>query len=146
MIAYLDSSALVKLYVEEPGRPAVRRLVAAVTAVSTSTVAYPEVRAALARRARDGSLTEAGHIAVKRQLDLDWGHFVSMEPTHVITRLAGDLSEQHALRGFDAVHLACAVTLREHLGPLGFASWDLRLAVAARAEGFAVTGPGVDRA
>jgi hypothetical protein len=53
---------------------------------------------------------------------------------------AGDLAVKHALRGFDAVHLAAAMDLRDGVGkePMTFATFDGRRGRAARAEGFAV--------
>jgi hypothetical protein len=56
MTLYLDTSSLVKLYVAEPGSEAVHKLVDAATVVATSTVAYTETRAALARRRRERAL------------------------------------------------------------------------------------------
>jgi predicted nucleic acid-binding protein len=47
MILYLDTSALVKLYVKEPGSKAVRVLLERAHVVSTSRVAYVEMRADL---------------------------------------------------------------------------------------------------
>ena len=57
MTLYLDTSSLVKLYVEEIGSDDVRELVAEAVVVSTSIVAYPETRAALARLRRRGDLS-----------------------------------------------------------------------------------------
>ena len=53
MILYLDTSSLVKLYVDEPGSEDVLRLVDQAELVTTSVVAYAEARAALARRRRE---------------------------------------------------------------------------------------------
>jgi uncharacterized protein with PIN domain len=72
LILYLDTSSLVKLYVEEPGSPAVHAEVDGSELVATSTVAYAEARAALARRRREGSLTAAEHRKAKAGLDTDW--------------------------------------------------------------------------
>ena len=58
MILYLDTSALVKLYVKEPGSQAVRALLEKAQIVSTSRVAYVEMRAGLARKLRQGELSE----------------------------------------------------------------------------------------
>jgi uncharacterized protein with PIN domain len=58
MILYLDTSALVKLYVEEPGSRAVRALLERAQVVSTSRVAYVEMWAGLARKLRQGELRE----------------------------------------------------------------------------------------
>lgn len=50
-----------------------------------------------------------------------------------LARLAGDLAAQHALRGYDAVHLACALHLQGD--DILLATWDTALNVAARATG-----------
>ena len=50
-----------------------------------------------------------------------------------LARQAGDLAGQHALRGYDAVHLACALQLQGH--DLLLATWDNALTAAARATG-----------
>jgi uncharacterized protein with PIN domain len=52
LILYLDTSALVKLYVDEDGTLRARRGVGDAEVVSTSEIAYVELRAALARRYR----------------------------------------------------------------------------------------------
>ena len=60
MIVYLDTSALVKLYVEEAGSAAIATCVERATAVTTARVTYAEARAAFARYRREGGLTPAG--------------------------------------------------------------------------------------
>jgi hypothetical protein len=50
-----------------------------------------------------------------------------------LARSAGDLAVQHALRGYDAVHLACALQL--HGDDILLATWDTSLNAAARATG-----------
>ena len=60
MIVFLDTSALVKLYVQEDGSDDIRRYVGTCDAVMVSAAAYPEARAALARVYRDGSLGRGG--------------------------------------------------------------------------------------
>jgi predicted nucleic acid-binding protein len=56
MILYLDTSALVKLYVEEIGSNEVKKLVKTAQIVSTSRIAYVEARAGFARKLREGEL------------------------------------------------------------------------------------------
>ena len=55
MILYLDTSALVKLYVEEDGSEEVSTAVRDASRVATSAVAYPEARATFARLEREGT-------------------------------------------------------------------------------------------
>jgi len=62
LIVYLDTSALVKLYAEEEeGGELVRRAVAEAERIATSTVAYAEARAGLARKLREGVFTDEEH-------------------------------------------------------------------------------------
>lgn len=136
MNLYLDTSVLVKLYVDEDGSEGVARWVADAELVATSRVAYPEARAALARRRREGALTSAGQRRVVSELDRDMASFVLVELNEALARAAGDLAERRGLRGFDAIHLASALELGRLLGTSPcFAAADARLMAAAAAEG-----------
>ena len=99
-------------------------------------MAYVEARAAFARRRRAGDATPSEHRRVVRDLADDWDRFVRVEVTDTLVNRAGGLAETHRLRGYDAVHLASALWLRDRLpeAPL-FASWDDALDVAAQREG-----------
>jgi predicted nucleic acid-binding protein len=145
VILYLDTSSLVKLYVEEIGSRETERLVGEALLVCTSVVAYAEVRSALARVCRQGGLTPEEHARAKADLERDWLHFLALDVTSEVWRTAGDLAEKHALRGFDSLHLASFLHLaRAGLGePVQFSSFDDRLNGAARAEeDTAISTPG----
>lgn len=134
---YLDTSALVKLYVRETGSAAVRAWVAAAKLVATSRVAYPEARAALARRHREGAIGTAGLRRAVSDLDRDMAAIVVVELGASVATTAGQLAERRALRGFDAIHLASALELTRLLAePAKFGAFDDRLFAAAEAEGF----------
>ena len=115
MIVYLDTSSLVKLYIEEDGSSKVDALVRSSEVSATSLIAYVEVRAAFARRYREKAFTPAEHNRIKAFFDKDWSNYLILSITGDIIRLAGDLAEKHALRGFDSIHLASALTLRQEL-------------------------------
>jgi predicted nucleic acid-binding protein len=136
LILYLDTSSLIKLYVEEPGTPEVYLQLAAASLVCTSVVAYAEARSALARLCREGSLSPEEHARTKADLDQDWQHYLMVDVTVEVWRAAGDLAEAHALRGFDSIHLASFFHLiRTDLGePVQFSSFDDRLRQASRRE------------
>ncbi len=52
---------------------------------------------------------------------------------------ADALESQHDLRGYDAVHLACVLILRESLGEeVSLATFDRQLWKASQNEGFTV--------
>ena len=136
MILYLDTSSLIKLYVEESGSAEVESLVNEASLVCTSVVAYPEARSALARLCREGALSIEAHSLLKADLEADWSHYLALEVTSAVWRAAGDLAEKHALRGFDSLHLASFLYLAgTGLGePVQFSSFDDRLNGAARTE------------
>ena len=139
MILYLDTSALVKLYVEEPGSAAVAARVERAEAVVTARVTYAEARAAFARQRREGGLTSAALRRVVRDLDGEWGTYNLVDLGEPVIRRAGALAERHALRGHDAVQLAAALDVRTADVDLEFASFDSRLARAAARERLRLT-------
>lgn len=134
MTLYLDTSSLVKLYVAEPGSALVRALVDGATLVATSAIAYPETRAALARRRRDGGLTPAVFARAKRAFERDWPKYLAVAASASICHAAGDMAERYRLRGFDSVHLASYLEVARRAGPAQtrFSSHDDRLNRAAR--------------
>lgn len=128
MICYLDTSALVKLYVNEQGSDTVRELVEASSVVATSKVAYPEARAALARSFREDLLKEKDYHLVVAALQYDWTRYLTLDVSDSLAWLAGELAEKHRLRGFDAIHLAAALTLKAQIkSRVVAACWDARL-------------------
>lgn len=137
MTLYLDTSDLVKLYVEEPGSADIRRLIDDADVVVTSALAYPEARATFARRRRARCMTAAEARAAERQLDADFARMVVVPLSVAASRSAGHLAAAHGLRGADAVHLAAFETLLASCGDddLRFSSADAAQSRAARALG-----------
>lgn len=135
-LAFWDSSALVKLLVEETGTDVAGALWDGSSGVVASRLAVPEVSAALASAERSGRVDQAAarsaHDEWRRYLDA----LLVMEVSAEIADRAADLVVAHPLSGADAVHLATALALRE-VEPV-LATWDRRLATAAVAEGLAV--------
>lgn len=138
MIVYLDTSSLVKLYVEEDASLQIETLVKSAKVAATSMVAYPEARAAFARRFREKSFASAAYTRIKTCFDVDWRNYFIMNLTQESILLAGNLAEKHALRGFDSIHLAAALILRQEVSlPVVFSCFDDRLEKAAMREGLA---------
>jgi predicted nucleic acid-binding protein len=135
LIGYLDTSSLVKLYVEEEGSALIRELVERAEVVATSVVAYPEARAALARQRREGGLTSAGYDRAKADFERDWPRYLTVEVSEAVYRSAGDLAEKHRLRGFNSLHLASYLSLyRAGARQIRFSAFDDTLNRAARKE------------
>lgn len=69
---------------------------------------YAEARAAVAAARRTGRLNDLSHRAGVRGLHEVWARIESIEVTELLALRAGELAEAHALRGYDAIHLASA--------------------------------------
>lgn len=135
MIVYLDTSALVKQFLDEPGTERVLSLLREAQLIATSLIAYAEVRAALARAVRMGILTASQRKAAVASLDAIWPDYFKVSVSESVVLRAGGLADKYALRGYDAVHLASAVELSHAVEePLHFAAWDKRLLSAAGGE------------
>lgn len=132
-IAYFDSSAFVKLVVDEDGSDLAASLWDGCDAVVSSRLSHPEVRAALAAAGRDHRLTAVDQQHAEAAWARFWAATRPVELTAAITAHAGELAGRYALCGADAVHLAsCLAVGRE---ATVFAVWDRRLRAGAHAAG-----------
>lgn len=132
MIAYFDTSALVKLYVSEAHRDRVLALRDASPVLATVIVTYAEVQSAFARRMREDRQA-ADTLRLDRQDFVDdWPKWLVMAVDQPLVELAGRYAEAFALRAYDSLHLAAAQILRQRVGvELAFACFDRRLNNAA---------------
>lgn len=129
MIVYFETSALIKLLVEEEHSEVCTLFWDAADLRMTSRLTYPEARAALAAATRSGRLTRGDHRGVKAELGRRVDEMTIVEATGAIASRAGDLAEAHALRSYDALHLASA--LAAETADVVMATWDDDLIRAA---------------
>ena len=139
MITYVDTSALVKLLVDdEAGTSTMEQLWVVSTSVVCCEIGYVEARAALGSARRARRLTTVGLRTARDALDGLWAQLDVVPVTTVLIRQAADLAEAEGLRGYDAIHLAAALVV-----PVGtFASSDGRLCEVAARHGLNVSSPG----
>lgn len=132
MILFCDTSALLKLYVAEPGANRVAEQAAACDVLAVSRVAWVEAHAALARRAREQPACAAQFEAAKQRLAGQWPDFLTLELTASLAEQAAHFADVFALRAYDSVQLATAHSLHLTMGnDLRFACFDRRLTKAA---------------
>jgi predicted nucleic acid-binding protein len=140
VILYLDTSALVKLFIDEAGRDHVLAGLAKATRAVTSVIACAECRSAFARRGRAGDIDDAQLRELIGQLDDTWPTMARVPVSESLARWAGHLAGVYVLRGFDAVHLATAARAGETFDEMEFLSFDNRLTVAAADAGLVLYG------
>ena len=139
MTHYLDTSALVKRYVQESGSSQVRALFAHGRSVAVCRITYAELAATIARLARDGVIDDEARDSIFDRLDEDFAWMSVCDVRSRLLKTVPALVSRVALRGYDAVQLAAALSLKGEGLPLTFWTSDDRLARAASAEGLRTT-------
>jgi predicted nucleic acid-binding protein len=138
VIYYLDTSALVKRYVTEGGSRSVREVVRRRT-VAVSRIAYAELAATVARLARETVINAEARDRIFARLDADFTGLIVVEVRPAVVRRIPELVVETQLRGYDAVHLASALAVRERRASVDFWSADRDLVSAAAAQGLKAT-------
>ncbi|MBL7161266.1 MAG: type II toxin-antitoxin system VapC family toxin [Anaerolineales bacterium] len=136
-ITYLDTSALLKRYVEELGSEELKSWWSLMDLFGSALITRAEMAAALAKASRMGWLeAEEAQRAWSMFLE-DWESLAVIEITPPLVARAGDLAWSDGLRGYDAVHLAAMLVWQDALGrEITLATFDRQLWKAARQRGF----------
>ena len=144
MTTFADSSALVKLYADEPDHAEIRDLVA----IAVSQIVRVEVPAALWRKHRLGEVDASDAQILTAEFEADYfggetqPRFFAVMLTQGILDAAARLCASHRLRASDAVQLSSALAARNADETCSrFAAYDESLRAAAAAEGFQLVPP-----
>lgn len=144
-VYYLDSSAWVKRYFEEPGSDWVDSLFGEDHLLSCSILGLIEVRATAARKHAAGAIDAVGFAETRDWLLEDWGGFLEVGLTPEVVERSLQVGDAFALRGSDCVHLASALALKSALGIDGseftIVTSDRELKEAAHKAGLLVVDP-----
>jgi hypothetical protein len=144
---FLDSSALVKRYVREPGSAWLQSItdLDAGNRIVIVRTTWVEVLSALSRRQREGNLSPKYVSSTIKAFRHDiQTQYLTVEVDPALADLAGDLVMRYSLRAYDAVQLAAALELHAGLQPIAlptFLSADARLLQAAGTEGMITDNP-----
>ena len=113
---YLDTSALVKKYFEEPRSRELRECISTHTSVATSVITRAESAAAFSKAVRIGTLTEAAAKAGHQLFVREWPSYIRIRVTESVVARADGLAWTFALRGYDAMHLSAALEWHDRIG------------------------------
>lgn len=143
MILFCDTSALVKLYVEEDFSDRMAELAEQASTIAVSRIAWVEAMAALSRRAREQARDAADIDKCKQSLRDAWPGFAVVEVGQPLVEMAGEFADAFALRAYDSVQLASARIVKQRsTEDLLFACFDRRLQKAAAMLSIDSFGPG----
>ncbi|GIU86482.1 MAG: hypothetical protein KatS3mg009_0997 [Acidimicrobiia bacterium] len=132
MTTYVDTSVLLKRYVDEPDSDRAQELLAADPELATGRHTIVEVRRNLARL-----LMATDAAAARVAFADDVGALSIVELDAATCETAAAVAEQTGVRTLDALHLGAALRLGT---AITFLTFDARQAHAARALGFPVAG------
>lgn len=138
MTAFWDASAVLHLCVPGQASSRARRVFRSATPV-VWWVTQVEVRSALARLQREGSISDAAYAASRQRLSAMLGAWKEILPVESVRECALEQLGRFPLRAADALQLAAAI-IWSGRNPRGrrFVSNDLQLGSAAREAGFDV--------
>ncbi|CAN5891002.1 MAG: type II toxin-antitoxin system VapC family toxin [Actinomycetota bacterium] len=131
MTLYVDSSALLKRYLDEPDSDRWNELLSSDAAWLTSRLTWVEVWRHLGRRLPPEVVATA-----RSAFRIDWERFLVVEIDAALAEEAASIADLTGARSLDAVHLAALS--RSGPGQIPLLTADLRQAQAARAFGWTV--------
>lgn len=144
---FLDTSAVAKLYIREPGTDQMVRLTTGKgNRFVLLAITQVEFRSAVRRRQREGDLDRAEAETLLQDFARHFdGFFLRQAMSEAVLDTACGLIDNHPLRAYDAIQLAGCVALRfsnAHEHPV-FVCSDDKLLAAAEAEGFLIWNPAI---
>jgi predicted nucleic acid-binding protein len=116
MIAYFDTSALVKRYLVEEGTEQIAALWSDAQFRAVSRLAYAETLSALHRKEREQPSDQAELREVRARFERDWRTLLIVEISSQLDPWVRRLLNQYPLKGADVVHLASCLLYRESFG------------------------------
>jgi predicted nucleic acid-binding protein len=146
---YLDTSALVKLYVQETGTERMLELAHpdAQNRLVILSLARIEFRAALRRRAKLGDVDPLLADELIRNFSNHLSNVFQIQPvSDIVLDEAAGVIDRHVVRSYDAIQLGGCLALRTTAGAeleTQFVCADANLLKAAQLEGLAVINPSV---
>jgi uncharacterized protein len=144
---YLDTSALVKVFIEEDGSARVRSLArggAGAEVLLASRLGHTETAVTLARLVHLGRIPGANLLSHLGALERYWEESIQeVDITESVLQDARQLAQRFPLRTYDAIHLASAREAKRMLkdifdGEVRFLAFDTALVRAARLLGFSI--------
>ena len=139
MILYMDTSALIKHYIHEDGSDDVIAWMREAGLIGTALITRVEMVATFTRAIRGNRLPAQGALESLDEFRADWSDFQHVNIDDALITRADSLASTYGLRGYDAVHLACAIAWRDLLGvSIAFATYDVELRDAAQKSGMEV--------
>ncbi len=144
MFYYLETSALVKLYVQEPGTERLLKIASSkANQFALLALSQVEFSSALHRRQRSGDIGKQDVIQLLKSFDLHLRtRFLRQSVNDSVLDAALELTGRYPLRAYDAIQLAGCFVFQKTVSETPIFIWsDKELLNAADDEGLACLDP-----
>jgi len=136
VIVYLDTSALVKRFVQENKTQEVNQLIQQADIAGSSSLTQVEMASALTKAVRLTWVPARDAENAWQDFVLQWPDFVRTPVSNIIIERASQLAWKYGLRGYDALHLATALIWQESMETnVTLATFDHELWLAGKKAG-----------
>lgn len=135
MIAYVESSALARLALRQPGFEQLKQNLTRADEQYCHVIGYVELRSAAARMIKRNGMTSSQSAELLESAEAVWAATTSQTIDDAQIQRAAGLCERYQLRAYDALHLAAAEQLMrivssKHMRWFGFDEMQNKAAVA----------------
>jgi predicted nucleic acid-binding protein len=142
VILFCDTSALMKLFIQEQHSDVMCNASQASALIVVSQVTWVEMCAALALKRRTRQIEAPQADRALQELRVEWASYNALGVDSSLVRAAGELALNFGLRAYDSVQLASAQRVHSQTGnTLAFACFDKHLNAAAVALGITILNP-----
>jgi len=139
MIAFFDTSALIKRYIVEPGSPMVDTIYDEADSIFVSVVSEIEAHSTFRRPLIEKAITSSDHLVLKEEFGLDFEFFNVVQLDGPVIESAKTLIYKYQLKTLDSIQLASALSLAGEID--AFIVCDERLIRAGKKEGLKIINP-----
>ena len=103
MILFCDTSALIKLLIDEPESDQMQQASSDAEAIAVCRITWAEAMAAMARRQREDPMSGNNIDLARGRLIQNWNDLTIVEVSQNLVETAGLFADGFALRGYDSV-------------------------------------------
>lgn len=139
MICFIDTSALVKRFIQEAGSDLVDELMDSADEIYVSAITRIESNSAISRLLREKSLSRSEYDRIKIELDTDFPFFILVDFSEELEKVAIELVERRRLKTLDSIQLASCLSVKGKIDWL--ITCDNKMEMAASEEGMKIINP-----
>ncbi len=111
MLIFIDTSSLIKRYIEETGSPDVDKLFSEENDIAIAAITPLETHSALNRKLRENTVSQEAYEKAIGFLKRDFDSFTIVPFSPRVVKKAGSVIESHGARTLDAIQIGAALAV-----------------------------------